>query len=365
MNSDIRYLQLLEDDLVEAAKIERELDEEEHATGAGDRTHRRWLPAAAGLVALLVLAGGIGFLDQHGDSGSAALRLGPGTIATPRVAAPTPTPGAPPGFEAANHINPRTADVSFGDTLAQTSSGKVDAQASPAPSAPQTDLSKIVRDGRIGVLLPNGAFRSTTAKVLFVAKSNHGMVLTSTTQNEQSGQFVLRIPAKNFDHAMGQLAAIGAREGSSIEYRDTTGQDVTSQFVDLKARLDILKGQRDLLLGLRAKATSVGQILSLSNQINQVQLQIEQIQGQLNVIDNQVAESTIKVSLRERGAPDGNPDHVDNPSLSSAWHRSVQGLLRVIGAVIVGLGYLLPVMVIGLLAWGIVTLVRRRRRATS
>ena len=53
------------------------------------------------------------------------------------------------------------------------------------------------------------------------------------------------------------------------------------------------------------------------------------------------------------------------PSLGSAWSRSLQGFLRVIGAVIVGLGYLIPLALIALGVWFAVTLVRRRRRAAS
>ena len=232
-------------------------------------------------------------------------------------------------------------------------------------AAPQTDLSKIIRDGRIGIQLPDGAFSQNVAAVTRIARNHGGMVLDAATENESSGAFTLRIPAKHFDDVMLQLRALGGVEGAQILYQDATGQDVTADFVDLQARLEILKGTKARLVSLQDQATSVNEILSLGSQIDQVQLQIEQIQGQLNLINDQVAESTIKVALREQDAPNDPGSSIDNPSLSSAWDRALQGSLRVLGAVIVGLGYLIPLALIGGAIWGVLTLVRKRRRAAS
>ena len=77
---------------------------------------------------------------------------------------------------------------------------------------------------------------------------------------------------------------------------------------------------------------------------------------------HQISESTIKVSLREEGtaAPEpANTEDVRNPSLGISWHRGVQGFLRVIGGVVVGLGYLVPILLVALIVWFTVKRVRR------
>jgi hypothetical protein len=230
---------------------------------------------------------------------------------------------------------------------------------------PQTDLSKIERDGQIGIEVPNGAFTKNVGSVTRIAVSNGGMVLSASTQNEKTGTFTLRIPAKHFDVAMLRLRALGVSP-SQILYQDVTGQDVTAQFVNLQAQLSIAQGTKARLESLQANATGVGEILSLGAQIDRVELGIEQLQGQIKFINDQVAESTIKVEIREKDAPaTQNGTHVSQPSLGSAWSRSLQGFLRVIGAVIVGLGYLIPLGILALAVWGVVMLVRRRDRATS
>jgi hypothetical protein len=391
MNSDIRYLQLLEDDLREAAEIERELDAEAAAgagrgrTGSGPRRLPRrgwnWGTAAAAIVALLVVAGGIGFLTQPKGSQPAAA----GGASEPRpvlgIASASHQFGNQP-VKRAEGIAPALAGSSPAPTFGATQQGVAldpfDGVGSGSGSAgvrstvaslagSQSDLSKIERDGQIGILIPDKTFSKHVAAVSYIATSSGGMVLSSATLNEKTGTFTLRIPASHFEHAMLQLRAMGAVPGAQILYQDSTGQDVTAQFVDLQARLQIVKGTKARLVSLQSKATTTSQILFLGNQIDQVQLQLEQLQGQINYINNQVAESTIKVELREKDAPVTQTANntVKQPSLGSAWSRSLQGFLRVIGAVIVGLGYLIPLALIALGVWFAVTLVRRRRRAAS
>jgi Domain of unknown function (DUF4349) len=186
-------------------------------------------------------------------------------------------------------------------------------------------------------------------------------VLTSSTRDQNTGTFTLRIPAKTFDTAMDRLRELGEVKADQV-----TGDDVTAEFIDQQARLSILIDRRDLLQNLQNDATTSSEILRLAGLIEQTQLEIEKSQGQLRFIKDQVAEATIKVELREQHAPEEEPpSSSDRPSIGDAIELGWEGFLRVVGAVIVGLGYLIPVAVIGLAIWAIVTLVRRRRRAAS
>jgi len=47
--------------------------------------------------------------------------------------------------------------------------------------------------------------------------------------------------------------------------------------------------------------------------------------------------------------------------LGSSVDLAVQGFLRIVGAVIVGLGYLIPLTVLGAIIWFVVWTVRRSR----
>ena len=114
-----------------------------------------------------------------------------------------------------------------------------------------------------------------------------------------------------------------------------------------------------------AKATTIQETITVQSHLSRVELQIEQIQGQLNVIENQVAEATVRVDLHEKDAAQAvQTTDVENPSLGSAWDRAIQGFLNVVAAVVVGLGYLVPLGILALAVW-LVTLAVRRRRAAS
>ena len=57
-----------------------------------------------------------------------------------------------------------------------------------------------------------------------------------------------------------------------------------------------------------------------------------------------MAEATIRVELHEKDAAQVQQTNaVENPSLGSAWDRSIQGFLNVVSAVVIGLGYLIPI----------------------
>jgi hypothetical protein len=351
MDTRIEYLRKLESDLDAAAR------RAEHGVPAGLPRRRRSLrPFLAAAASLLVVAFGIGWLAQSGG-----LRT---------TSSGSSTAAAAPGLPARDAA--RTEVRSGGDSALQEAPAPM---ASPAPndatstvgngggtSPAGQDLTKIVRDGSIAVEIPKGTFEDRSKKVIAIAEGYGGFLLSSDTRGGDSGTYTLRIPAKNFDEAFLAIRELGTVTASSVK-----GKDVTADFIDLQARVQILKSRRAVLLRLMGEATTIGQTLQIQNQLDNVQLQIEQIQGQLRYLKNQVAESTLKVNLTETGVEiePKQQDDIRNPSLARAWDRAIQGFLGVLATVVVGLGYLIPVAVLVAIILGVVMLVRRRRpRAT-
>jgi hypothetical protein len=347
MNTDIEYLELVERDLSDAAAREKALQ----AAPVRRRPRMSWGTAAAAIVPILVVAGLIGWVATGGSVNNASTAGGGKTL-----------------FAPATGRNPAIGDQS-GPAMPSTTAAPSDngvlagaAGAGGAHVAQQVgDLSKIIRDGMITIEVPKDDFQKGFDTVTRIADNNGGFVLSSQTRGQRAGSLTLRIPAKRFDQAMIALRGIGLVQATSV-----SGKDVTAEFIDLHARLVIAKSRRTVLLGLMSHATTIGDTLTVQRQLDDVQLQIEQIQGQLNFIDDQVAESTIRVELHEKNAP--HPQQqvttVENPSLGTAWDRAVQGFLNVVSAVVIGLGYLIPLGLLALAAW-LLTLAARRRRATS
>ncbi len=346
MDTDIRYLELIERDLRQVAARETLLGS---APAVRRRSHLGWGTFAAAIVPVLVVAGLIGWLVTGGIGGSASDNAGVGSarravVRDPFASAPVPDPGTSPAPTA-----PVGAQSNELPGLGTTSGS----------SQQPTDISKIVRDGTISIQVEKDDFSKGFASVTRIAGNNGGFVLSSQTRGQRAGTLTLRIPAKRFDDAMLSLRAIGTVQAQSV-----TGRDVTAEFIDLHARLDIANSRRTVLLGLQSRATTIGEVLTVQRQLDNVQLQIEQLQGQLNFFADQVAEATIRVDVHEKDAPTlQQASTVDNPSLGSAWDHAVQGFLNVVSAVVIGLGYLIPLGILALAVWLIMLGVRRRRAA--
>ena len=286
------------------------------------------------------------------------------------AATTAPGPATDPDRDALEaNVSEEAADAQYsvGDQAgtAGGSSGR-GVQGIGAVPADQGDLTKIIRDGRIGIVIADGSFSKGVAGVTQIARRNGGFVLESSSRDERSGALTLRIPAKRFDDTMLALRALSGQLEGEVEFQDITGQDVTAEFIDLGARLDILQDRRELLRDIQAEATSSSEVLRLAALIDDVTLEIENIQGRLNFLKDQVAEATIKVEVRERDVQreDPGPD-TENPSIADSFELAVQGFLRIVGAIVIGLGYLIPLGVIALLVWGVLTLVRRRDRGAN
>lgn len=225
------------------------------------------------------------------------------------------------------------------DTAGPAAGGGVSSVGSLPPIGPD-----IVKTAGISIEVKSGGFEMAFNAATTIAGRYGGYVEDSSMQGikAKSGDLSIRVPASAFDQAMDDLRGLGSVEGQSI-----SGQDVTSQFVDLDARLRTWEAQEAVLLRLMRRATSIESTLRVQNQLQDVQFRIEQIKGQLRLLENQTSLATIDVSLREVGAVVGvRQSGRERPSLGEAWDRAVDGFLGVIFAVVVGLGYLIPLAAI-------------------
>lgn len=358
MESEIRFLRELGHDLERAAALEPARD---RRRGVARAHPRKWLPAVA---AVLVVSWAVGFVAQDpsrlsafGGSDQATADSGGGGGGSGDGALDEIVPAAP------ESVGARTDEETGSDTLSgrpgvgdlgvgeQTSGVGGDASASIG------DLSKIVRTGRMRVEVDDGTFRDARDETVAIAESAGGFVLDSRVQG-RSGSFTLRVPAARFDAVMTRLGRLG-----DVQLEEQDGEDVTAEYVDLQARTEILTARRDVIQRLMEQATTLNQTLMIQNRFDEVQLQLERITGQLRFLDAQVDESTIRLDLVERTAPQQRVEQVDNPSLLEAWKRGIQGFLNVLAVAIIGLGYLLPLLVAVGVWFGAREVMRRRRRA--
>lgn len=289
--------------------------------------------AVLSIIGFLALAGIVGYVATWGG-GTQSRQTGGGGVAAASRAPEKALLGSEEGV--AGGV-PGTAN---GGGAAPAAGGGVSSVGSLPPVGPD-----IVKTAGISIEVKKGGFETAFNAATTIAGRYGGYVEDSSMQGikAKSGELTIRVPASAFDQAMNDLRGLGSVEGQSI-----SGQDVTSQFVDLNARLRTWEAQEAVLLRLMRRATSIESTLRVQNQLQDVQFRIEQIKGQLRLLENQTSLATIDVSLREVGAVVGVRQTVgrERPSLGEAWDRAVDGFLGVIFAVVVGLGYLVPLAAI-------------------
>jgi len=238
------------------------------------------------------------------------------------------------------------------------STGGTGAKGTPA-EAPSDELagappvSRVIRTAELSLVIPRDAFDERFGEAVDVAEAQGGFVADSRSRS-RSGSLTVRVPAANFDETLRALRALGTVEVESVH-----GEDVTADYVDLHANLRIARARREVLLGLMADAVSIEQTIRVQNALDETQLRIEQLQGQLRLLDDRTSLATIGLRLREQGVEPES--EVEKASIPNAFERAAAGFVGVIAAMVIGLGYLFPILALGLAAWFVVARMRRRR----
>ena len=179
---------------------------------------------------------------------------------------------------------------------------------------------------------------------------------------EDRATLTIRIPAATFEDALARLHEMGAE----VVAEATREQDVTSQVVDLGARIENLRASEASYRELVARAERVEDILAVQSRLDDVRGQIEQLQAQLDALEGQAALSTLTVTLVPRPTPVTTTTEAWDPAaqLDRALASLVgigQGLLDgLIWFVVVWLPILLVLVLLGLIALRGVLEVRRR-----
>jgi hypothetical protein len=210
---------------------------------------------------------------------------------------------------------------------------------------------RIVRTATVDLGVGKDRLNDTINRATDVVTRAKGIYVGSSTSvpdgSPASGQVTFRVPVDAFEPVLRELKALGTYRGEQ-----SSTDDVTSQYIDLNGQLTAWRAQERVYLRLLARAKSVADVIAVQNQLQQVQSNIERLQGQVDHLEDQSSFSTIVLQLSEPGAagPVGEPAG----RLARAWATAVNGLGVMAAAVLVGVVWLFPVVILaGLVLLGI------------
>ena len=165
------------------------------------------------------------------------------------------------------------------------------------PGAPSSQLDTIQRQviSTASLTIEVKAVQAATSQVRAIAEGLGGFMEQLSSFGDAKNQqatMTIRVPQPQFFTAMERLEALG-----KVQNNNLGSEDVSSQFIDLKARLASALREEQSLLSLLGKANTVTEILTIERELSRVRSEIERLQGQLNFLERRVELATITVSL--------------------------------------------------------------------
>ena len=127
----------------------------------------------------------------------------------------------------------------------------------------------------------------------FVVSSNLYQSFTALGKEVPEASIVIRVPSERLEEALARI-----KEGAvDIDYENRSGQDVTSQYVDLQSQLKAKEAAEKKLLEIMDQATRAEDVLAIYLQVQIVQTEIEQLKGQIKYLEESADLSAISVRL--------------------------------------------------------------------
>lgn len=201
---------------------------------------------------------------------------------------------------------------------ASISGNKVQEEA--AEKEGMTDERKVIHQAQLELKVKN--LEKAQMKIENKVSEYGGYVVESNVYREDEelveGTITVRVPEAHFQDFLTDSEG----EASEVVGRSVTGQDVTEQYVDLKARLKSKRAVEERLLAFMKDAEKTEDLLKISSDLAVVQEEIEQLTGQIKYLENQTSYSTVTITLsQDRIVVPG----IDNKELNT-WERTKKQL---------------------------------------
>jgi hypothetical protein len=144
-----------------------------------------------------------------------------------------------------------------------------------------------------------------TDEVVTVVSKYNAFILDSHKYKDEYGfsysMVTVRIKPEYFEKAIKDLH--DGVEGELIN-EQITGEDVTAEYIDVKARLENkLEVQRRFNEYLDTQTRTLDDIITVERELERIGEDVERLKGQIRYLENRVALSTITVNVQEPSAP--------------------------------------------------------------
>ena len=238
--------------------------------------------------------------------------------------------------------------------------------ASAGPDQPEigaVDDAKIIRTGTMDLEVSDVPVAIREARDAIRGMGGYvGASQTSSVDDQPYAQITYRIPVDRWEDALDALRGLNG-DTTKVVSEQTQSADVTSQVVDLDARIRNLQASETALVEIAEGATRIQDILDIQAQITSIRGQIEQLEAQQNQLADQTSYATLTVTYQVPAvaAIEVQAEGWDAGSIFDEATATLVGVLQALaGAGIWLLVVWVPIIVMFAVAAGIVAFLLRR-----
>ncbi len=208
---------------------------------------------------------------------------------------------------------------------------------------------KIIRTVDLKILVKN--YLAAQQAITNTVKKFDGLVLNSQVNkydNGSNGNIIFQVLPTNLDMALMEIKSFG-----EVQSETSKADDVTGQYVDTEARLGNMRTIRDRLSVLAAeKPGKVSDLLEVERELSRVTGEIEAMEARLKYLSQVSAMATVTVSFYEKAIVPVAKGFSVIDSFRGTLRTALEAALNTFNAIIIVIGFLLPVVFWSLLFWG-------------
>ena len=184
-------------------------------------------------------------------------------------------------------------------------------------------------------------------------------------QNEYGGRtasITCRVPADRLDAAIDAVRALG--ESRALTF---TAEDVTADYFDVTVRINTQKAlERQLVVLLQRASNRLSDLLEIERELARVREEIDRMEGRVRLWDNQVALSSLVITLEEPAPIVAGTGGGPLRTLAESFDEAAENFVLAVAGIIAATGAILPIALLcGPIAWMVVRVWRRRRPSVA
>ena len=188
----------------------------------------------------------------------------------------------------------------------------------------------------------------------FITNSNSSV----NASGKKQGSMTIRIQSDKYDQMVKDMGNFGKILNSQI-----SGNDVTSEYIDLQARLTTQgELEKRLLNVLNEKTARLTDVVEVEQKLSNVREQIEKIQGRMKFLKNQTDYSTLTISIYEPSLMTTSSGGGFFYEIGNGFKKGLKGFTEILSGIITVTIALLPIIIIlGIIAYIVVMLYKKSR----